>query len=138
MGNEDTNFPITPLTLSGVTTDLYDACKVLKQAWDHGEESNDIEWEELVLAVGIAEAALEKVDSLASQHYCVVIHDQRDLETGAPLFWSTHRQWVPLSKSDVFALGNQAVLSELLAARFPPEAWGFVDLPSWGRIVTLP
>lgn len=62
MTDDETTTPTTSLTLAGVTTDLYDAGKILKQAWDRGEESREIEWEGLVLAVGLAEAALEKVD----------------------------------------------------------------------------
>lgn len=138
MGNEDTNFPITPLTLSGVTTDLYDACKALMQAWDNGEESNEVEWEELVLAVGIAEAASEKVDNLSAQAYCVVMRNHRESETDKPLFWSSSQQWVSLRAADVFAIGKEASPNELLTARFPRDAWGFVELPSWGRIISLP
>jgi len=37
------------------------ACQILKAAWDAGEDSNDVEWEDLTLAVGLAEEALALV-----------------------------------------------------------------------------
>jgi len=137
MGANNAILPITPLTLAGVTTDLYDACKMLKRAWDLGEESNEVEWEELVMAVGLAETALEKVDELSVQRYCVVINNRRNTETNEPLFWSSSRQWVSLHEADVYGVSEDADCAELLAARFPREAWGLVELPSSGRLQNL-
>lgn len=37
---------------------LLQACRTLKAAWDAGEESNDAEWEDLTVAVALAEEAL--------------------------------------------------------------------------------
>ena len=38
------------------------ACETLKAAWDAGEETNDVEWEDLTVAVGFAEEALALVN----------------------------------------------------------------------------
>lgn len=89
------------------------------------------------MAVGFAEAALEKVDRLSEQQYCVVMHEHRDPETDSPLFWSSSKQWVSLRDADVFALRNETVLKELLDARFPRESYGFVELPASGNVISL-
>lgn len=37
------------------------ACETLVQAWDDGEEAQDIEWESLTVAVDMAKDAIEQV-----------------------------------------------------------------------------
>ncbi len=129
---------IQAITLCSVATELYDACKALKEAWDKGEDYNEVKWEDLTLAVGLAEAAIENVEKLTASQYFVVMKDHRDEETDEPLFWSACNQWVSLHDADVFVLDKAVELRELLIARFPTEAWRFVEMPACRRVVSLP
>ncbi len=138
MDIKSTRYPGAPLTLTTVAIDLYDACKVLKRAWDLGEKSNEVDWEELTVAVALAAEALEKVNQLSSKEYCVLMHTDRDSISGEALFWSVSKQWVSLHDADVFAISDRAVAVESIAARFPPETWGFVELPSYRKVNDFP
>lgn len=55
---------LAPLTQ--VAPLLLSACQTLKAAWDAGEASNDVEWEDLTVAVGLAEEALAALATVQS------------------------------------------------------------------------
>lgn len=52
-----------PCGLCNIAGDLLFACRMLQRAWDAGEESQDVDWEDLCVAVELASAAIEKVDN---------------------------------------------------------------------------
>lgn len=51
----------------------------------------------------------------------VIVHEHRDPETDAPLFWNTSQGWVTLADASVF--------SDMPDRALPREAWGVLRLP---------
>jgi len=56
----------------------------------------------------------------------VIMHDHRDPETDAPLFWHTSQGWVTLADASVF--------SDMPDRALPREAWGVLRLPGALRL----
>ena len=53
----------------------------------------------------------------------LIMHNEKDPETDAPLFWSNVDGWVWLSEATIFTDDERASLN------LPNEAWGWLLMP---------